>query len=654
MQLSDADQLVGRTLGEYQVERLLGQGPLGAAYLAQQFLLGRTVMITTFAFPEGIADWERDQFTARFTQEGQTLVELTHPNILPIYDFGIQPHFFYLVNSFVKGASLNQVLKQQGRFTPQQTLDVLKQIAAGLDYAHSKGLAHGILNISNILMDNDLQAQIAGFGLRTMLKIHGNTQQDQPLSSFLRSNSSILGNPEYISPERLLGKPVDARSDIYTLGVILFELLSGIRPLSGTAALDIALQRVQHSIPSVHTVCPDVPAAFDLMISKALERDPAKRYQRAGDMVVAFERALNVLGTAPRTHNSSFQQSTYNSQITLPPTVNWFDETGMTPSFGRSTPSTPTGYLPAATSPFTNQMALTQGDNRQTRLPREAAQPDSLTEMLLANDGLHPPTGTSRATTGSLSTTSARHQSLAPGTFIQKPPVRSNARPRTRQQIAQQDRRKLVTLIATGTTITGVLAVSGISLAHLLQAPKQSQAPIAGVSTTGVNTPTTVTGKGPATSPTQGAQKTPTTSQSPAAKPSPAPTKGIQPTNTPPANTPPPTPTPRPAPPPGHTGTVIGATNMATNSSKAFSNPADGQGSLLIRLPSGKFVACERACTHEGVPVDYDPGSGMIVCPAHNAVFDPVNGFSHVSGPGGGALPTVAVRVNGDGTITTG
>ena len=93
---------------------------------------------------------------------------------------------------------------------------------------------------------------------------------------------------------------------------------------------------------------------------------------------------------------------------------------------------------------------------------------------------------------------------------------------------------------------------------------------------------------------------------------------------------------------------------MGTNSSKTFTNPADGQDSLLIRLANGNFVACERACTHAGVPVNYDSGQQQIVCPAHGAIFDPANGFAHTSGPGNGPLPTVPIRVNADGTITTG
>ncbi len=105
---------------------------------------------------------------------------------------------------------------------------------------------------------------------------------------------------------------------------------------------------------------------------------------------------------------------------------------------------------------------------------------------------------------------------------------------------------------------------------------------------------------------------------------------------------------------PAHTGTVIGATTLAVNNSTVFTNPADGVSSLLIRLASGNFVACERTCTHQGVNVNYNPKSKLLVCPKHGAIFDPKNGFSHVSGPGNGPLTRVTIHVNGDGTVTTG
>src|SRR6266849_3256570 len=139
MQIASVDQLVGKTLGDYKVERLLGRGKLSTVYLAQQRSQNRTAMITTFTVPESLLAPARERFTTRFTQVGSALVKLNHPHILPIYDCGVQFGSPYLVTSFVKGGSLAQVLKQQPRFTPEHASEMLKQITAGLDYAHSQG-----------------------------------------------------------------------------------------------------------------------------------------------------------------------------------------------------------------------------------------------------------------------------------------------------------------------------------------------------------------------------------------------------------------------------------------------------------------------------------------------------------------------------------
>ncbi len=263
--------------------------------------------------------------------------------------------------------------------------------------------------------------------------------------------------------------------------------------------------------------------------------------------------------------------------------------------------------------------------------------------------------------------------SPTPGTFARRtpPPVRLNSnRSRSRRRPAQEDRRKLITLILTGTAAAGILTIGGISFEHFTQSMNQAQlasgsAAVTGSAPTTGNTTTaggtTTTGNTPTTGSTAGTQKTPGSSQSPTpikgaqGSPTAQPTQGKQLTPTPRPNpTPTPKPPPTPTPTPGHTGTVIGHTNQATNSAVSFTNPADGQGSLLIHLPNGTFVACERACTHQGVPVDYNAGSQQLHCPAHGATFNPSSGFVCTGGPGNGPLAKVSIRVNGDGTITTG
>jgi len=656
MQMLHEDQLTGKTLGEYYIERLLGHGQLSAVYLAHHKSQGQPVMVTVFNYPHDGA--LRKQYSALFAREAAALVRLRHDHILPTYDYGEQDGHPYLVTAYVKGASLTQALKQQERFTVKQTLNVFKQLASGLDEAHSKGVTHGILSLSNVLMSNDLVVQIAGFGLKTILEIQANTQSRQPQAHLFSANGTFLGNPAYISPERVMGMPIDARSDIYALGIMLFEMLSGHLPFQASTPLETALMRVQQPVPSLHDNAPDIPQAFDLLINKALERDPARRYQHAGEISASFERVIRILDSAASTGAATVPQPAQDPQITLPPTVNWFDEDHLSTGKWQLMPPIVTGHLPVASA-----ASQTAHDTTNNRPPQTGA---------LQN----PPTGTTSAKipattqanrssdslagidpfawwTGS----SAKTQPPTPGTFAQRPPVHLTKKG-VRQQPGLQDRRRAVKLIATGGVVAGVIGAGGLSFAHFAQSLKKSQSLTTTAPTTSNGTTGTAPANKPTTAPTQvtGPQKTATPSKSPTANPSPTraaqPSPTAQPTQQP---TPKPTQPPQPTPTqPPHTGTVIGHTNMSNNSSLNFNNPADGQGSLLIRLANGNFVACERACTHAGVPVNYDSGQQQIVCPAHGAIFDPANGFAHTSGPGNGPLATVSIRINADGTITTG
>lgn len=623
--MGSTDLFISGMLGEYQLERLLGQSQLGAAYLAQQPAQGRRVMVTTFNLPEGMSVQEHEQLSLRLARESEILVRLTHPHILPIYAFGIQPGYLYLVTAFVKEASLAQSMKQNTRFTPQQMLPVLKQLAEGLDYAHSQGMVHGMLSLSNVLVSTELNVRIAGFGLHTILEIHGKAQNAHPLAHLTRGNGTFVGHPEYIAPERVLGLPDDARSDIYGLGVMLFELLSGTRPFRGIDPLDIALLRLQQPVPSIHEVCAEVPEAFDLVLKKMLERDPERRTRSAGEAALTFERIVKTLDPTQWATATSAEQAMLKSQVTLPPTVNWFDEP-VTPLEQLQEPPVGTGQIPdiahaSSTLPLVQPGSSTLAGNNSNSLGGT----DPFAWWTSTSNGLQ-----------------AASSSPAPGTFARRPPIRlNNARSRSRKQPAQQDRRKLVTLIVTGVAAAGVVSIGGISFAHFTQSMKQQPQLASGPASLTGSTPTTAPGKTPTSA------HPPTPTKVPQRAPTAQPTQAKQPTPTPKPN-------PTPTPPPSHTGKVIGHTNQPINSAVMFTNPADGQGSLLIHMANGTFVACERACTHQGVPVDYSTGNQNLHCPAHGAVFDPHNGFACISGPGNGPLAKVSIRVNGDGTITTG
>jgi Rieske Fe-S protein len=234
------------------------------------------------------------------------------------------------------------------------------------------------------------------------------------------------------------------------------------------------------------------------------------------------------------------------------------------------------------------------------------------------------------------------------GKSLTSPVRRAKPDRRARPRPEQQDRRKFLKLLVVGTAgVVTVVTVGGISFARAPHSTTQAPSRIDDNRSQGSTSVDAhrekddgVLGRerddGDWGRRGRRPQKTPTP------RPSPSPTQ-----------TPQPSPTSAPTMTPAPTGTVIGATSQATNSAMSFTNPADSQGSFLIHLGNGNWVACERACTHQGVPVNYDTATGRLVCPAHGAIFDPLNGFSHVSGPGSGPLATVSIHVNTNGTVTT-
>jgi Rieske Fe-S protein len=423
---------------------------------------------------------------------------------------------------------------------------------------------------------------------------------------------------------------IDARADVYALGVILFALLSGTQPFKGSESLEIALQRLQQPVPSLHTTCLDVPEAFDLVIGKMLERDPAKRTQYASDAATAFERVVKTLNVSqtPSVSTSNANAWMQDAQITIPPTVNWFDEEIIpSDSWQAGSPAEThalstqgffagTGQTPAFPAPsFPTTGSVPQANNHSASL-----------------GGTDPFLWWSSASTG------FQASAATPGSFANRPPLHLNtAKGRRRPQPGLQDRRNLTKLLITGGVAAGVVTIGGISLARIAQSQKPSSSQIVNTSQSGS---------------TPGAQNSPTASNSPTSQPTSAPGSHPSPTVQPKPTATQAPPRPTPTPPPGHTGTVIGHTSQATNTAVAFTNPADGQASWLVHMGNGNFVACEQACTHARVPVKYDASSGQMVCPAHGATFN-ADG-TNPSSPAPSQLPKVTIRVNGDGTITTG
>ncbi len=652
------DQLVGKALGHYDVKQLLGHGNVNAVYAAQQQSKGQTVMLTAFTIPETFSPQARERFLTRFTQVASALVRLEHPYILPTYDFGTQFGYPYLITPFVTGGSLARMLRQETRWAPERVLQILKRIAEGLEYAHQNGMVHGTLKPATILMDDEQNVRITGFGLANILRMRGIESIDSQYAHLVSIAGTFLGAPGYIAPEVVQGAPADARSDVYSLGVMLFELLTGKLPFSGEDPFLVAVQHVQQNVPSLQSLCPDALPGLDLVVQRAVERDPAQRFQSVSRLASAFERVLSVIHGATSPKEVVKEAAPPIADLTMPPTVNW-DEESFTDGHLPVKSSPLTGNIPTVTNPrveagnwqlrppivtgqfasiATNGMRENQGREQSVR---GTSGPYKNAPM---GDGLINRAPTNRApANSSLRQSAMEEKRQTERTFDYFSPWTDNSTPKTnsrepgmfeegpaadtpKSRPPRKSRRRVIAMLATGGVVAAGIVVAGdIGITHFLQKGSVQQAndnhPIAPAQTM----------------PKQG--KNAVANQDNMAKPA------INTKQTPaqPAKT---------AQQPAHTGTVIGKSNQVPNTSQAFKNPADNNDSLLVRLPDGAFVAYERACTHQQVPVNYHPDTHTFVCPLHGSIFDPAQNGKVLQGPAAAPLPPVKLSVNGDGTIT--
>ncbi|HZU03631.1 MAG TPA: serine/threonine-protein kinase [Ktedonobacteraceae bacterium] len=416
MSIASVDQLVGSILGNYSVGRLLARTKLNVVYEAQQHPQNRKTLLTVFLVPDEFSRQAQRRFLSRFMQECAVLVKLRHPGIVPFEDFGEHAGSPYFVTPFTQAGSLARGLEKRGRFTPEKTLEVLKQVAPALDYAHSQGVLHGSLSPAMILLDEKQIVQIAGFGFVRLLALRGIEAHNHPSAHLLSIAGTFLGSPAYVAPECVNASAVDARADIYSLGITLFELLSGKPPFTGSDPLEVAMQHVAQPVPSLLTVNPEVPEALDRVIQQAVERNPAKRFQSAEEFVHAFEGALSTTQGEAQRPVLSNNSPAPNAQITLPPTVNWFNEETTLSGKWQLVPPIKTGKLPAiAASPSQTNATPTEQTTGSTIDDSDSIDPFAwwATTSLARIEALQPTTSTKGLPTGpGGSRPSARLQSL--------------------------------------------------------------------------------------------------------------------------------------------------------------------------------------------------------------------------------------------------
>ena len=267
-------------IGRYEILQLLGRGAMGLVYKARDPLINRVVAIKVVATSAALPPEAQAEFKERFFREAQAAGNLRHRNIVTIYDVGEEDGLPFMAQEFVDGKSLAQHLKERGKLPLREALTVAKQVSEGLAYAHEQGIVHRDIKPDNILLDSKGRAVITDFGVARIA------------ASDLTRTGEVLGTPTFMSPEQVLGKPLDGRSDLFSLGVVLYVMVSGQRPFKGDTISSVCYH-VVHSPPEPPVGRLSVPPEVSLLLEKLLAKAAESRYARAEEAAKTMDEILD-------------------------------------------------------------------------------------------------------------------------------------------------------------------------------------------------------------------------------------------------------------------------------------------------------------------------------------------------------------------------
>lgn len=270
--------LIGRNLGQYQVRDVIGHGGMASVYLGYRADVDRTVAIKVLPPHPGL----NEDAKQRFQLEARTIAKLQHPHILPLYDYGATDDaILYLVMPYIRGGSLDGII-HEGNLSIEKIMRLVREISSALDYAHRQGVIHRDIKPANILIDGEGNALLADFGI---VKLTGG---DSHLTG-----TSVVGTPAYMSPEQAQGFDLTTRADLYSFGIVIWELLTGELPFNSDSVMNIMLKHITEPLPNITSYKPTLPPELDAVMKKLLAKNPGDRYVNASAFNDAFERAAS-------------------------------------------------------------------------------------------------------------------------------------------------------------------------------------------------------------------------------------------------------------------------------------------------------------------------------------------------------------------------
>lgn len=262
----------------YEIIKSIGEGGMANVYLGYDTILDRNVAIKVLR-----GDLANDEkFVRRFQREALSASSLSHPNIVAMYDVGEDDGLYYIVMEYVEGKTLKQLLKKRGSLTLSEAIDIMLQLTDGMAHAHDSYIVHRDLKPQNIMIQDDGQIKITDFGIAMALN-----------STQLTQTNSVMGSVHYLPPEQAAGKGTTIKSDIYSMGIIFYELLTGELPFKGDSAVEIALKQMKEPLPDVHKLNNDIPQSIENIILKSTAKNPKNRYDDAKSMHNDLLTALN-------------------------------------------------------------------------------------------------------------------------------------------------------------------------------------------------------------------------------------------------------------------------------------------------------------------------------------------------------------------------